>query len=208
MSKFGVQIGGVGGILQPKLSYRFRVNFFTFGIDADLNILSQNVQTCTRPKFTQAEITVHSYNSRVYLGGKTEWNAIDIEFRDDITNGSIAAIGQQLQKQYNFFEQTSAIAGNDYKFRMEIESLDGTHGTPLDVWNVEGCWVTNLETPNGDYASTDGFNTVKMTVRYDNAAHLAGGSSNVATIGGDPFTTDVAVIAGNLGNSLGGFFSN
>lgn len=209
LSKFGVQPApGVGGILQPKLEFRFRVVFSGFGSSgADTTKLVQNVQSCTRPTSTQAEIEVHSYNSRIRIGGKTDWETLTLVVRDDITNGSVSLVGQQLQKQFNHFEQTSAIAGNDYKFRMEIQSLDGTHGDALELWNVEGCWLTNVTYAPGDYTSNDGMQLIEMTIRFDNATNVAGNNENVVTDGADPFPSDVAVNSGNLGNALGGFFS-
>lgn len=209
LSKFGVQPApGVGGILQPKLEFRFRIILSGFGTSgADTTKLVQNVQSCTRPQSTQAEVEVHSYNSRIRVGGKTDWSALTLVVRDDITNGSVSLIGQQLQKQFNHYEQTSAISGSDYKFRMEIQSLDGTHGSPLETWNVEGCWLTDVTYPGGDYTSTDGISLVEMTVRFDNASHIAGNNENVVTDGGDPFPADIGPNAGNLGNALGGFFS-
>jgi len=207
MSKFGVQVApGVGGILQPKFKYRFRVKFYGFGIDADTTKLEQNVETVGRPKFNQPEAAIHSYNSQVYLGGKPNWDAIEVVVRDDITNGSLSAIGQQIQKQFNFFEQTSAISGSDYKFRMEIESLDGTHGSAIELWNLEGCWLTSVTNDGGDYKEATGHQIITLSVRFDNATCIAGNNENVATVGGDPFPSEVAVVGGNLGNAIGGFF--
>ncbi len=207
LSKFGVQVApGVGGILQPKLPYRFRVRFYGFGVSgADTSKLVQNVESCSRPKFSQEQVEVHSYNSRIRVGSKVDWDELTLVVRDDITNGSVSLIGQQIQKQFNFFEQTSAIAGNDYKFRMEIESLDGTHGSALEVWNVEGAWLTSVEYGQGDYTSTSESQKVTMTVRFDNATHVSGNNENVVTDGGDPFTQEDQTVIGNLGNALGGF---
>lgn len=206
-SKFGVQVApGVGGILHPKLPFRFRVRFYGFGVSgADTTKLVQNVVSCSRPKFTQEEIEVHSYNSKIRIGSKTDWETLTLVVRDDITNGSVSLIGQQIQKQYNFFEQTSAISGNDYKFRMEIESLDGTHGSPLEVWNVEGAWLTGVENGEGNYGETGSHQDITMTIRFDNATHVAGNNENVITDGGDPFPSDGSDFSGNLGNALGGF---
>jgi hypothetical protein len=43
-----------------------------------------------------------------------------------------------MQKQFDFFEQSSAAAGGDYKFLMRVEMLDGGNGasTPsiLETW--------------------------------------------------------------------------
>ncbi len=207
-SKFGVQVAGAGGVLQPKLPYRFRVRFYGFGLDGtSTNKLEQNVEKCSRPKFKQEEVVVHSYNSRVYFGGKTEWEAINVTVRDDITNGSISVIGEQIQKQFNFFEQISAISGSDYKFRMEIETLDGTHAESLETWNLEGCWITNVTYPEGVYTETNKYQSIDMVIRFDNATHLAGANGNVVTDGGQPFPDDVFPSAGNLGSTFGGFLS-
>lgn len=204
-SKFGVQVNGVGNIIQPKYVNRFRVKFYGFGLTADSTKLEQNIAECERPKFKQNEVAVHSYNSIVYLGAKTEWQTIKVVVRDDITNGSLAAIGQQLQKQYNFFEQTSAVSGSDYKFRMEVETLDGTHASALELWNIEGCWITDVETSGGKYSETAAMQTISFTVRYDNATLIAGSNENVVTSGGDPFPANVSATGGNLGNALSGF---
>ena len=75
-SKFGVPVtGNVGsGILMPKLKYRFRVSFLGgFGGEAESRVLTQNVQNVSRPKITYEEVTIDSYNSRMYLQGKHSW---------------------------------------------------------------------------------------------------------------------------------------
>lgn len=207
LSKFGVQVApGVGGILQPKLPFRFRVKFYGFGVSgADTTKLVQNVESCTRPKFSQEQVEVHSYNSRIRVGSKTDWEEMTLVVRDDITNGSVSLIGQQIQKQFNFFEQTSAIAGNDYKFRMEIESLDGTHGHALETWNVEGSWLTAVDYGEANYTTTGESQKITMTIRFDNATHVGGNNENVITDGGDPFPPTGGDFSGNLGNALGGF---
>ena len=204
-SKFGVQYGGSGGFVQPKLAYRFRIRMYGFGsAGSSAAKMLQNVQSCSRPKYVQEEVEVHSYNSRIRIGSKTDWEAINLVVRDDLINGSVGLIGQQLQKQYNFFEQTSAIAGSDYKFRMEIESLDGTHGKPLEVWNLEGCWVTNVDYGAGDYEDSGAKQTADMTIRFDNATHVAGKNSSVPVIGGDPFP-DLGDAGASIADALGGF---
>ena len=54
LSKFGVPIDGStgrGGILQPKLKYRFRVRFTGFGSVGQSPLkLTQQVMNITRPK--------------------------------------------------------------------------------------------------------------------------------------------------------------
>ena len=101
LSKFGVPIDGStgrGGILQPKLKYRFRVRFTNFGnLGAAPLQLTQQVMSVTRPKVNHEEVPVHSYNSIAYMQGKHTWEAINITLRDDINNNISKLVGQQVQ---------------------------------------------------------------------------------------------------------------
>lgn len=199
-SKFGVRAvsGGNGGILHPKLTYKFRVILDGFADGNLLREMTQAVQSVTRPTASFDEAEVHSYNSLIWVQGKHTWNEINLVCRDNIDNSVVAATGAQLQKQFNHFEQTSAISGSDYKFRMEIQSLDGTHGDALEIWNLEGCWLKEVEYGEADYTATNELQKVSMTIRYDNATQVDGGSQ-VPTVGGDPFPaapdTTVGIIA-------------
>ena len=72
-SKFGVPVtGNTGsGVLMPKLKYRFRVSFLNnFGGNAETKVLTQNIQSVTRPKISYEEQVIDSYNSKVYVQGK------------------------------------------------------------------------------------------------------------------------------------------
>ena len=121
LSKFGIPLDGNKlGILHPKQKYRFRVVWQNFGENNGLREMTQNVVTCTRPKITYNEVELHSYNSVAWVQGKHTFETIEITLRDDITNAVISSVGAQVQKQMNHFEQTSAVAGINYKFAMEI----------------------------------------------------------------------------------------
>jgi hypothetical protein len=188
LSKFGVPLeGNKLGILHPKQKYRFRVIFNGLGDNSNLRELTANVVTATRPKYTQDPIELHSYNSTGYIAAKHKWDTIEIEVRDDITNAVISAVGAQIQKQVNHYEQTSAVAGINYKFTAELHSLDGTNNDALEFWYLEGCFLTNVEYPGGDYKDSEA-STVKLTLRYDNATNWAGPNTNDGTtVGGNPF---------------------
>ena len=136
LSKFGVPIDGStgrGGILQPKLKYRFIVRFTRFGSVGQSPLqLTQQVMNITRPKVSHEEVPIHSYNSVAFMQGKHTWEAINITLRDDINNNISKLVGGQVQKQMNHFEQTSAVSGARYKFGTKIEILDGTSDTELE----------------------------------------------------------------------------
>jgi len=188
MSKFGVPLNGAPlGILQPKQKYRFRVTFQNFGEGQGLREMTANVVTCSRPKITYEDIKLDSYNSVAWIQGKHSFEPIEMKLRDDITNSVISSVGAQVQKQMNHFEQTSAVAGINYKFQMTIDTLDGTDNDALESWNLEGCWLTGAQYEEGDYTSGES-SMVTITIRYDNATNVAGpNTNNGTTVGGNPY---------------------
>jgi len=177
-SKFGVPtMAGDKGILQPKLKYRFRVTLGAgFGGDQTTREYTQNVMNVTRPKVNFEEVMIDSYNSKVYVAGKHAWDPVTIVVRDDIRNSVSRIVGAQNQRQLNHFEQTAPLAGTDYKFGMKIELLDGATADATEVWDCEGCFLTNVDYSESDYATSEPV-TVSMTVRMDNCLHTAGTTS-------------------------------
>jgi len=169
LSKFGVPINGArNGMLMPKIRHRFRVRVINFGPIAGGLELTQQVMTADRPNVNFNSVQVHSYNSRMYYAEKPEWQAINIEVRDDITNSVSRLVGHQLQKQMNFFEQTSVAAGINYKFTTIMEIMDGGNEAIFEQWTLEGCFLESVNYQQLDYQSSDPV-TIQLQVRYDNA---------------------------------------
>ena len=189
-SKFGVPITGNSGsgILMPKLKYRFRVSMLgNFGGQPESRSFTQNVQSVTRPKITYEEVILDSYNSRSYVQGKHSWEQINVVLRDDISNSVSKVVGAQIQRQLNHFQQTTPAAGNDYKFDMQIEILDGINAGASEVWFLEGCFLTNVDYSDSDYAANDPVQ-ITLQVRYDNATHYQGSNDVDGRVdGGNPF---------------------
>ena len=189
LAKFGIPLDGNKlGILHPKQKYRFRVTWQNFGENNGLREMTANVMTCTRPKVAFGMVEVHSYNSVSLIAGKrSPFEAIEIKLRDDITNSVISSVGAQIQKQMNHYEQTSAVAGINYKFSMEIQSLDGTDNDALESWQLDGCWIENATYGEYDYTSSE-INEVTLSIRFDNATNVAGPNTNDGTtVGGNPY---------------------
>ncbi len=181
LSKFGVPLDGTRlGILHPKQSYRSRVIMKNSGAQgAKLSEMTQNVVSVSRPSLTSTnDIEVQAYNSKANLAGKHYWADVTLKLRDDITSAVASHVGAQMQKQFNFFEQTSAVAGINYKFSMEVHVLDGTDGDALEVWNLEGCYLGGVEYGEHDYGSSDAVE-ISMTIKIDNATHVKGPAGTV-----------------------------
>ncbi len=178
LNKFGVPLGGDGqegrlGILQPKLRYRFRVRTVNFGPTTDQINLTQQVMNVTKPQVAQEEVMIDLYNSKAWVAGKHTWNPLTLVVRDDITNAVSSLVGFQMQKQVNHFEQTAPAAGVNYKFNMIIETMDGGNVVVQERWDIEGCWLQDVNYDALDYTASE-VQTITMSVRFDNAT-LAGG---------------------------------
>ena len=174
LNRFGVPLGpggveGRGGILQPKLKYRFRVITSNFGPSNDQKNLTQQVMNVTKPKLNFDEVQIDSYNSRAWVAGKHTWEMVTLVVRDDITNSVSRLVGHQMQKQLNHFEQTAPAAGVNYKFVMHIQTLDGGNDVVQEDWLLEGCWLQNVDYDSLDYAAGADVQMITMQVRFDNA---------------------------------------
>jgi hypothetical protein len=171
LSQFGIPTnsGQPGnGILMPKLKYRFRVSMQNFGPTGSAAQLTVQVATAGRPSIQHNSTPIHSYNNVMYLAQKPEWQSIEITVRDDVTNSVSSLVAYQLQKQMNHFIQTSPLAGINYKFNTQIETLDGGHGEPLENWYLEGCYLETVAYDQFDYSNSESM-MITLTIRYDNA---------------------------------------
>ena len=160
------------GLLMPKLQYRFRVSLENFGVSTPTTELTKQVIDVTRPNVSFEQMTIDIYNSRVYLAGKHTWEPLSLNLREDVNNNVQKLVGEQLQKQFDFFEQSSAASGLDYKFVTRIEVLDGGNGihTPniLETFEIYGCYLESANYNTLNYATNEPV-TVSLSIRYDNA---------------------------------------
>jgi hypothetical protein len=167
------------GLLMPKLKYRFRVTFLGLGVSQPTTELTKQVVSFTRPNVTFENIDLPIYNSTIKLAGKYAWQDITCEARDDAGGNVSRLVGEQLQKQLDFMEQSSAASGIDYKFTTVFEVLDGGNGanTPvaLETWNILGCYLQGVNYNDANYADNNPM-TVSMTIRYDNAMQTLTGA--------------------------------
>lgn len=173
------------GILMPKLQYRFRVMFENFGISTPRTELTKQVVDFTRPEVSFDDITLDVYNSKVKLAGKHNWGDVTVNLRDDALGTVSRLVGEQLQRQFDFFEQASAASGIDYKFVTRCEILDGGNGVEspqvLETWEMYGCFIQSANYNQLAYNSSEPV-TISLVLRFDNALQKADGSGVGAVV--------------------------
>ena len=175
------------GMLMPKLRYRFRVVFENLGVSTPTTELTKQVVSFSRPNLTFEEIPLPIYNSTLKLAGRHSWADVTCEIRDDASGNVSKLIGEQMQKQMDFLEMSSAASGIDYKFTTNLEVLDGGNGTltpeTLETFELYGCFLQNVDYGDANY-STNEHMTVALTLAYDNLVQFAAGAAAVSPIGG------------------------
>ena len=173
------------GLLMPKLKFRFRVTFLNLGVTQPSTELTKQVMDFKRPSVSFDPIEIPIYNSKVYLAGKPTWAEVTCQLRDDSGGEVSKRVGEQMQKQYDFFEQSSASSGIDYKFTTVLEILDGGNGTNtpniLETWELYGCYLSTTDYADVNYATNDPV-TISLTIRYDNALQTPVGAGIGATV--------------------------
>jgi len=173
------------GLLMPKLKYRFRATFENFGVSTPRTELTKQVMDFTRPSLSFEEMEIPIYNSRLYLAGKHQWEAVTVNLRDDAGGQVARLVGEQLQKQMDFVEQASAASGIDYKFQTKCEILDGGNGTSeprvLETWELYGCYLTGVNYNDLNYGESAPV-TIQMSIRFDNALQTPLGTGLGATV--------------------------
>ena len=180
------QSASTQGLLMPKLKFRFRATFENFGVSSDRQELTKQVVDIKRPSVQFNPITLDVYNSKVYLQGKPEWQETTINLRDDAGGNISRLVGEQIQKQFDFAEQSSAASGIDYKFLLRYEVLDGGNGANqpnvLETWELYGCQLSSVDYGDMNYASNEAA-TIALTVRFDNAIQVPTGSGVGTVVG-------------------------
>ena len=180
------QSASTQGLLMPKMKYRFRAIFENFGVSTDKVELTKQVMTIGRPSAVFNEQTIDVYNSKVYLIGKPNWETVAVKLRDDAGGNVSKLVGEQIQKQFDFAEQSSASSGIDYKFVLKFEMLDGGNGANaanvLETWELYGAFINNVAYGDMDYSSNDPA-TIELTIRFDNAIQSPIGTGIGSSVG-------------------------
>lgn len=189
ISGFNIAGLSISGILQPKLSYRFNVRFF-FQQSVLSNIdnpdyLSNQCISFTRPKLTFDKVTVPRFSVQAYVPGRPHWGTCSLTVEDDISGKATNIIQQQINAQNQITLATGGnssfpnAAGADYyKFLTVLSQLDGQHNaTPIEQWQIEGCWIEDVDYGKNDYAQGGESMHITMTISIDNAIQLIQGNT-------------------------------
>ena len=179
------QSSSTQGLLMPKLKYLFRVTFEGFGVSGSTTELTKQVVTAARPNVQFANQVIEVYNSKINYASKPTWQAMTVKLRDDVSGHVTKLVGEQMQRQFDFFEQSSAASSNDYKFTLRIEMLDGGNGANaanvLETWECYGCYVVTANYNSLGYGE-QGVAEIDLSIQPDNCLQTPVGSGVGAVV--------------------------
>lgn len=180
------QSASTQGLLMPKMKYRFRAVFENFGVSSEKTELTKQVADIKRPNINFNPFAIDVYNSKVNLIGKPTWEAVTINLRDDAGGNVSRLVGEQVQKQFDFAEQSSASSGIDYKFILRYEMLDGGNGNNaanvLETWEIYGAFISQVDYGDMNYGTSEPA-MIALTITYDNAVQTPTGTGVGTAVG-------------------------
>jgi hypothetical protein len=143
---------------EPKRKFRWVL--MLEGIDAFL------VKSTSRPTFTIAEEMLPFINSKRYIAGRLTFNTIDIVLHDPIAPSGAQQVMEWIRTHA---ESVSGRAGyaDFYKRDLQLKLLDPI-GTVVELWDMKGCFLTNVNYGSLDYSDDSGNMDISLSVRFDN----------------------------------------
>ena len=138
---------------------KFRWVFSIEGIDAFL------IKTASRPNITISEQEIHFINSRRYVAGKSNFDAVTVTLYDPIAPSGAQQVMEWVRTH---FESVSGRAGyaDFYKRDCQLKMLDPV-GTVVELWDLKGCFLTAAQFGELDYGTEDP-TEISLTIRFDN----------------------------------------
>jgi len=143
---------------EPKRKFRWIIEIE--GVDAFL------AKTANRPTYTFEEITIDWINTKRYLAGKFAFETLAITLYDPIAPSGAQQVQEWIRLNYEIVSGRSGYA-DFYKRDLTLKLLDGV-GNVVELWDLTGCWPTNVTYGDLDYASQEAVE-MSLTLRFDQA---------------------------------------
>ena len=143
---------------EPKLKNRYLMQID--GIPAYL------VKTTNRPQVTFEEVELHHLNTKRWIKGKADWQAMQCTLYDPVVPSASQAVMEWVRLSHE------SVTGRDgysdfYKKDITFQVL-GPVGDIVEEWKLKGAWVQDATFGDLDNSSSDPVE-IQLTLRYDYA---------------------------------------
>jgi hypothetical protein len=144
---------------EPKRKNRFILRF-----PSELGINEWFVESASRPKITIKSIDIPFLNTKRYVAGLYEWDAITVKLRDPIGPSAAQAMMEWVRLHAESVTGRMGYAAG-YKKDIELEMLDPT-GVVIEKWSLIQCFLTGADFGSVAY-SDDALADIQITLRPD-----------------------------------------
>ena len=143
---------------EPKLKNRFIMNIQ--GINAFM------VKAMNRPTLNTEEVQLDHLNTRRFVKGKSVWEPLEITLYDPI----VPSAAQQVMEWVRLSHEsvTGRDGYSDFYKKLVTFNLLGPVGDVVEEWELQGCWVQNVNFGDLDFETSEPVN-ITCTLRYDYA---------------------------------------
>jgi hypothetical protein len=104
-------------------------------------------------------------NSRRYLAGKLNYDAISVTLYDPIAPSGAQQVMEWVRTHTETVSGRSGYA-DFYKRDCQLKMLDPV-GTVVELWDLKGCFLTSAQFGDLDYGTEDP-TEIALTIRFDN----------------------------------------
>ena len=143
---------------EPKRKFRWTLEID--GIDAF------TLKTGARPQMTFEETVIDYINTKRYVAGKMSYSPLNITLQDPIAPSAAQKVMNWVRLCYEVITGRMGYA-TFYKKDITLKLLD-PQGTVVELWDLTGTWVQDVNFGDLDYASSDNAE-IAATIRFDNA---------------------------------------
>lgn len=141
---------------EPKRQFRWILEID--GIDAFL------ARTASRPTWTFEDIVIDWINTKRYVSGKHEYETLSVTLHDPIAPSGAQQVMEWIRLNFEVVSGRSGYA-DFYKRDITLKLLDPV-GTVVELWDLKGCWPTNITYGDLDYGSSE-LAEISLTIRFD-----------------------------------------
>ena len=138
----------------------FRWIFAIEGVDSFL------MKTAARPSMAIEALEIPFINAKRYVAGRLTFATMDITLYDPIAPSGAQQVMEWIRTHQETVSGRSGYA-DFYKRDCQIKLLDPV-GTVVELWDMKGAQITNVDYQALTYEDEAAPLTVSMTLRYDN----------------------------------------
>lgn len=125
------------------------------------------LKSASRPSFKTETTEVHHNQEKVYLAGKSEWEAISMKWYDSEQNPDVSRGCYHWLETVVNMSSMAVAHPRFYKKEGVLEMLDGV-GQSTERWTMYGCFPTEVKWSDLDYSGNE-LLEIECSMRYDRA---------------------------------------